>query len=413
MLPIAPYVLVGDTDAHGITLTAAVALALLSENVPASQIIIHNNFSTRPDQPATTTRGGIIRYLDMLITNIKASRVKPIVYMLDIPAPIDENQFAAFTSKIIELAKVAVKIVYIDTASHGNNKRLESEILSRRARNIIFYLTHSVPETYLPAVLNAQRKLVAWGPIAEKQKRALINMYLLALIGSILDMDLDNIDDINMIYYMLEESGIRGIKPVTIEDVRQHLHEFLAFDNYLKFGKDWDTFRVLPFRVWGNMARKVAVLASHPVTAIYQRAVKQVKMPTVSEIKSKTKIQDYVAVVDEEAPRGHIFNYSKLAQAAVNAPAIITYGPGFQPGKKVITVTANMFEPNTIRTATNVIDSVVPQIYDVFKQKGWSDDQDYPRGGPGAKTLGVNEKQLYDALEEIVRVLNQKLKKVI
>jgi len=267
-------------------------------------------------------------------------------------------------------------------------------LAKRGVSNVQFRLGLSVPQSYLIPMLLAPSTQV----------------YDLAVLGTVLDMDIQSIPELNHIRELAEKADEVELPPITVDSIRARMHEFVAFDTYLKFGRDWpapDT----PVKTWGNMAAKAVVLAEKPISGLYSVAQSFAKIPTISEIKEKTRVIGNVAVVEAEAPRGGAFNYSKLAQAAFDAPIVVTRSVGFQPGKKVIVAAPNAFEKSTEPYAAEAIKKAVYEAYNEFKEKGWSDEQDFPRG-TGALTLGVKELYIADAVVELVDRLNQRYDEV-
>jgi len=156
-LPVARFIIVADTDAHGTSLAAAITRALLDQGVPPSEIAIHSHFN--PKGPATTARGDLIGYIKALTEAIEEAYNKygltPIIFIADLPTPIQAPE--EYAEALAELARVADRIIYIDTAKHGFNAKLPVMLARSRpgVTNIQFKLGLSVPQTYLPAALMA------------------------------------------------------------------------------------------------------------------------------------------------------------------------------------------------------------------------------------------------------------------
>jgi len=217
-------------------------------------------------------------------------------------------------------------------------------------------------------------------------------------------MDIQAIPELNIIREMAQEAEETEIPPLTIEKVRENMTSFVAFDTYLKFGRDWQAPQEFT-NLWGNMAAKIAVMATTPIAELYAKAQQFAKLPSVEEIRKNTEVNGFVAVVRVEAPKGGVFNYAKLAQAAMSVPIVVTHSVGFQPDKKVIVAAPNVFEADTAPLAEEAIKKAVTEAYEEFKAKGWSDEQDFPRGA-GALTLGVKAEHIEAAIQRLVELLN-------
>ena len=386
-LPVRPVIIVTDTDGHGVSLGAALTRALTDIGIKKEDIAILSHFN--PRGVTTSARGDLVGFINALADAVEASDVKPRIYFLDVPVP--EQAPEDYFDALARLAKAAHSINYIDVISHGKNSMLPRAMAVRGVRNVHAKLKLSVAETYIEPMLIAPSNRI----------------FDLAILGTTLDMDIKSLPLLNEIKQVVEAAEETEIQPVTVESIRRHMHEFVLIDNYLKFGRNLPS---VPddYALWGNMAQKVAIFAETPMKEIIERAnAENPGIPTVEEIKNSSKIVNFIAVVALEAPKGHAFNFAKLAQAAFNVPIVMSIGEGFQPDKKVIVIAPNVFDPE-YDLAADVITKSAQPLFEKYVKNGWSDPQtDFPRG-TGAIAVGVKSEHLEDAVKEAVNFINEK-----
>ncbi len=375
------YVIVADTDGHGVTLGAAVLRALLS-SVPEDQIAVISHFD--PKGPATTARGDVTALIRQIAASIPQGST---VYFLDVPIKIDDapNQIAA----IMDLSTKA-KVVIIDHATHSS---LYAGMPALTSSELDLRLKINAMDTFTDALLQSPS----------------LEVYDLAVAGAVMDMDLESFrgGTASTLASIVSAAGEADVKVPTVDDVKANYPAFKALDDFIKRGKvHVDTGALLV----GNMAPKVAYFASKPLSEIFTEALQQFPTPDLDAIAADTEVVDgIIARYRPVVPRGQGFKYASLVDATSDAPVNLVVSEGFDPSKLIVIVTHESFNADAPQAAS-FTRHVRDLLYDKLRAAGISGDDDFPRGD-SAFSLGIAADRVDEALTIIADAIKSEYTK--
>ncbi|NPA96880.1 MAG: hypothetical protein GXO32_04710 [Crenarchaeota archaeon] len=388
------YIVVSDTDGHGIALAAAYLRSLINAGVPEEDIAVVQHFTVKPDEPATTARGDVAKMLEMIADAMpEGARV----IMTDIPVP--EGREEPFVRALVKLAEKAGDVLVIDHIDHSKVYARLLETLPQDLRTKLIELTRS------------KKLTIEWEDNAMAMfTRAIVTtpfdteLFDLAVLGAIMDSDYASLLSTgqalaNVVIEALKARGVdpetlTRIKPPTIDEIRSRYHYIVALDSYIKFGMKPDVLSKVQTDVVaiGNTAFKSVYLAKVGVSKLTEEAMQVSKVPSPEEVMKDTEVLDNVAVYKKIAPPGQGFKYASLIDAATDVPVIIvpaTVGKGV----RVLIVAPESFDLATSPKAKSMLVALKDKIFRWLVEKGYSDPQrDVPRGA-AAYSIGLSKVQ--------------------
>ena len=384
-------VIVSDTDGHGVSLAAAYLAAALDTGYAPGDVAVISHFD--PRGPSTSGRGDIAAVINVL-SEWAAQHPGATVYFLDVPlAHGKEAEIMAALSRL----KDSAHVVWVDHVGHSEHY---AGAPLPGTSNIDFRLVNGTIETFTPAV------------VADPAPKLLE----LALFGTASDMALTELpprgtgaDRLAGLVMAASEANREAVEKLleefSVPKIRENYNLFSALDAALKFGRLQPSLGV---EAVGNMAGKAVALAEGGLHVLVEAAKPFLdKLPTMDEVRENVEQRGAVAVLKMEAPKGQVFKFAGLAAAASSAPVVLAYGEGFQPGKKIIVVANNVFEAGG--DVENALRELKGEVFQRLVQAGISDPQtDFPRGD-AAFSLGVKADRLGDAIDIVVKAVNDAL----
>jgi len=363
-----------DTDLHGSSLCTAGAYTVMSLGVRPQDIAIISHFAVG-NEISTTGRGNV----EQLLEEVLARRPKKL-FLLDVPAKSQR-----FVELIAEGSK-KIPITIIDDVGHWLNYIQYLWTLDFDPNNLRLQLSTSVTDGYLHFMtISPSRKV-----------------YEMALLGVLSENKFEELPKLGILKAMVPQE--EGELPLpTLNFVKNYFYKVLvSVDSYMKFGKRFAP--SLPITMIGNTAPKVVYLVETPLEKVIEQAVSEFPVPSDEEL--EYEVREFVAVLKKEAPRGQGFKYASLLATKVDTPFVITTAEGFEKNKKVIIIAPNSFQfAEDGGIAASIIRSASKELHKMLMEKGYSTQDDYPRGD-AAVSIGVFSEKLQDAVKLVVEVLN-------
>jgi len=372
------FVIVADTDGHGISLAAAYIMAL-SRIVPEDYIALVQHFDVKG--PATAARGNIPALISMLADHVDPDAV---VIMLDVP--VDERRVQEHFEALRKLAQRVRRIRIVDHLTHSKVYAHLAPILSRypELQKVEFILKSTTPDTFVEPLL--------FCPTPE--------MFDLATLGTIMDMDMASIRSgvLDTLAEIVRTAGAeKEVYAPSIDAIRRSYNAIVALDTLLKFGRDKIQVPDTKIAVIGNMAPVTVWLLKTGVGNALRKALELYKVPKPEEVvKDVEVVEDIVAVYKKIAPKGQGFKYAALIDAAVATPVTLVVTEGFQPDKKILIVVPDSFTERSAEARRFTV-AIKNELFKLLKEKGISGDEDQPRGAE-AFAIGIRSDRVDEAI---------------
>ena len=380
------YIILCDTDGHGLTLGASF-LRGLEGVVDESKVAIISHFSPKPTEPSTSARGDVIAVLNALVEYAKSSKVKPTIYILDIP--IKEDRPQEHIKTLLELSNYA-NVIVVDKVTHS---RYFKGVPLVGIEKIDLRLKSTVFETFLDSV------------IAKPDTQT----YDLAVLGTIFDGEINvfRSDLVEVYSRIVREATESPVEVPSVDSIKRNYNLIVALDSLLKFGK-----LEVPqtnLKLIGNSSHKVLILSRTPLKELFKRALEQFPIPSVEEVGKKVKLERNVALFEEVAQRGMGFKLASLVSAKFDNPIAIVPSVGFTPDKKVLIIAPNMFAEN-YESLVSFVQGIKDMMFEEFKRRGISEEADFPRGDR-AFSIGVKSDRLEEAIKLATEMVNAEYEK--
>lgn len=364
------FIVVSDTDLHGVSLGAALLSVL-----PEEDVAVVSHFD--PRGPATTARGDLPAFYKQLAAAITSGAT---IYAADVPLKLGAEKETV--AALQELAKKA-RIVYIDhhieVLKSFRGARIPAE----------FRIYADAFSTYLPALMSA----VIAGDDAKAR-----HIFDLAVLGMVSDMDLEALPVAQRVASAL------GYEVPTLEQIRQNYHVIVAIDSMVKAPQKPQA--ETDAALIGNMANVVAYLAKKPMSEVASEALQRFPTPSPSEVaKDAEVIGGVVALYRKLAPVGQGAKYAALLEAASDTPIAVVAAPVPRVSEYVVVIGfANAFlGSEVVADVQQLLQEAKEQIINELKERGLTKDE-WLRPGPGF-AIPVDAKRWEEALRLIAERL--------